>query len=213
MCRSDATSNDAASSAEASGCAFELDAVTSKRFRRLGECVRLCRPSITVAASGKRERACQQHGQGATSRRLYLPRGTWYDFWTEEKIEGGREITKPVDLATMPLYMRAGAIIPVGPVKQYTGEKVGGPLTLVVYPGADAAFTLYEDDGITFNYRRGEWLGISITWNDRKRQLSLRLARGSRMLPPLRRGIEVRIASEKATRKVVFEGHPVEVQF
>ena len=150
--------------------------------------------------------------KGATSRRVYLPRGTWYDFWTEEKVEGGREITKPVDLATMPLYVRAGAIIPVGPVKQYTGEKVGGPLTLVVYPGADAAFTLYEDDGITFNYRRRERMEIRMTWNDRRRRLTLRLAERSRMLPPLKRRIEVRIASEKAARSTVFAGRPVEVQ-
>jgi len=150
--------------------------------------------------------------KGATSRRVYLPRGTWYDFWTEEKIEGEREITKPVDLATMPLYVRAGAIIPVGPVKQYTGEKVDGPLTLQIYPGENATFTLYEDDGATFNYRRGEWMGIRMAWNDSKRRLSLRLAERSRMLAPLRRNIEVRIASEKATRKVVFEGRPVEVQ-
>src|SRR5204862_7186926 len=61
--------------------------------------------------------------KGATSRSLYLPRGTWYDFWTREKMEGGREITRNVDLETIPLYVRAGAVIPMGPVKQYTWEK------------------------------------------------------------------------------------------
>ncbi|HEX5439134.1 MAG TPA: TIM-barrel domain-containing protein, partial [Gemmatimonadaceae bacterium] len=76
---------------------------------------------------------------GAASRRLYLPRGAWYDFWTEQKADGGREVARPVDLATMPLYVRAGAIIPLGPVKQYTAERVDGPLSLVVYPGADGA--------------------------------------------------------------------------
>jgi len=150
--------------------------------------------------------------KGATSRKLYLPRGAWYDFWTEEKVEGGREVSKAVDLATMPLYARAGSIIPLGPVKQYTAEKVDGPLTLVIYPGADATFTLYEDDGHTFDYRRGEWMGIRMAWNERARRLSLRLADGSRMLPPLRRNIEVRLAGEKTTRPVVFEGRPVEVQ-
>src|SRR3989442_2506475 len=119
--------------------------------------------------------------KGATSRKGYLPRGTWYDFWTEEKIDGGREITKAVDLATMPLYVRAGAIIPQGPVKQYTGEQRDGPLTLPVYPGADATFTVYEDDGSTFNYRKGEWMGIQMNWNYAKRRLNLRLANGSRM--------------------------------
>jgi alpha-glucosidase/alpha-D-xyloside xylohydrolase len=150
--------------------------------------------------------------KGATSRKLYLPRGAWYDFWTEEKVEGGREVSKAVDLATMPLYARAGSIIPLGPVKQYTAERVDGPLTLVIYPGADATFTLYEDDGHTFDYRRGEWMGIRMAWNDRARRLSLRLAAGSRMLAPLRRNIEVRVAGEQAVRAAVFEGRPIGVQ-
>ena len=68
--------------------------------------------------------------KGATSRRLYLPRGLWYDFWTGEAVEGGKEISRPVDLATLPLYVRAGSILPLGPVKQYTSEPVDGPLTL-----------------------------------------------------------------------------------
>jgi alpha-glucosidase/alpha-D-xyloside xylohydrolase len=151
--------------------------------------------------------------KGVTSRKVYLPRGVWYDFWTEEKTEGGREVSRQVDLATLPLYVRAGAIIPMGPLKQYTGEKVDGPVTLHIYPGADGAFTLYEDDGITFDYRKGEWMGIQMAWNDGRRRLTLRLAKGSRMLPPVRREIEVRLAASKATRAVVFEGHPVEVQF
>jgi alpha-glucosidase/alpha-D-xyloside xylohydrolase len=151
--------------------------------------------------------------KGATERRLYLPRGHWYDFWTEEKIKGGREARKAVDLATMPLYVRAGSIIPLGPVKQYTAEKVDGPLTLVIYPGAGATFALYEDDGATFNYRRGEFMRIEMSWNDSRRSLTLRLAKGSRMMPPLRRNIEVRLAGEKSARAVAFEGRPVEVRF
>jgi alpha-glucosidase/alpha-D-xyloside xylohydrolase len=147
--------------------------------------------------------------KGATARNVYLPRGEWYDFWTEEKVIGGREISKAVDLATMPLYVRAGTILPLGPVKQYTGEKVGGPLTLVVYPGTDGAFTLYEDDGATFNYQRGEWMKIQINWNNARRTLSLRLATGAKMLPPLQRQIEARLASEKTTRNVVFAGRPM----
>ncbi len=151
--------------------------------------------------------------KGATTRNVYLPRGDWYDFWTEETLAGGREISKAVDLATTPLYVRAGAILPLGPVKQYTAEKVDAPLTLVVYPGADGTFTLYEDDGTTFNYRRGEWMKIQIAWNNTRRTLSLRLAQGSKLSAPLRRDIEVRLAPEKTTRKVVFEGRPMEVKF
>src|SRR5260370_26347432 len=84
--------------------------------------------------------------QGATSRKIYLPRGAWYDFWTGERQEGGREISRAVDLETMPLYVRAGAILPLGPVKQYTGEPVGEPLTSSIYPGADGGFLLYDED-------------------------------------------------------------------
>lgn len=151
--------------------------------------------------------------KGATARNVYLPRGDWYDFWTEEKLAGGREISKAVDLATTPLYVRAGAILPLGPVKQYTAEKVDGPLTLVVYPGADGAFTLYEDDGATFNYRRGEFTKIQLNWNNTRRTLSLRLVPGSKTPSPQRREIEIRLAPEKTARKVVFEGRPVEIKF
>ena len=151
--------------------------------------------------------------KGATSRQLYLPAGAWYDWWTEEKTEGGREIERAVDLTTTPLYVRAGAIIPLTPVRQYTGEKVDGPLTLQVYRGANGQFLLYEDDGSTFNFRKGEWMGIQMAWNDRRRSLTLRLAEGSRMLPPMRRKIEVRLVAENATRAIVFDGRPARVQF
>jgi alpha-glucosidase (family GH31 glycosyl hydrolase) len=150
--------------------------------------------------------------KGATSRTVYLPRGTWYDFWTEEKLEGGREIARAVDLATMPLYVRAGGMIPLGPVKQFTGEKSNEPLTLVIYPGPEAECIIYEDDGSTFNYRRGEWMKIAAHWSASQRRLSLRLLPGSRMLPPLRRRIEVRIAAEKATHGIEFDGRPISIQ-
>jgi alpha-glucosidase/alpha-D-xyloside xylohydrolase len=150
--------------------------------------------------------------KGASSRRLYLPRGTWYDFWTEERLEGGREVDRPVDLETIPIYVRAGAILPLGPVKQFTGEVVDGPLTLQVYPGADGSFLLYEDDGVSFGYRAGDWMGIRIAWDDQARRLTLRLADESRMRPPPQREVVVRVVPEKATRSIVFTGDPVEVR-
>ena len=149
--------------------------------------------------------------KGATSRKLYLPRGEWFDFWTEARVTGGREIDRAVDLETMPLYVREGTILPLDPVRQYTDEPVAGPLTLQIYPGADASFTLYEDDGRTFEYRKGGWMRIEMAWRDRERRLTLRLARGSKMLPPAKRAIEVRVAGDTATRAVVFQGAPVEV--
>jgi alpha-glucosidase (family GH31 glycosyl hydrolase) len=149
--------------------------------------------------------------QGVTSRQVYLPRGGWYDFWTGEHVDGGREITRKVDLETLPLYVRAGAILPLGPVKQYVNEKVDAPLSLTVYPGADGTFRLYEDDGSSFNYRKGEWMGIDMRWDNAARKLSLRLAEGSRMLPPLKRNIEVKL--EQTTRSIVFDGRAAEVKF
>lgn len=147
----------------------------------------------------------------ARSRRLYLPKGTWYDFWTEEKVEGGKETSRAVDLETIPLYVRAGAVLPLGPIKQYTAEQVDAPTTLFVHPGADGAFSLYEDDGRTFNYRNGEFMRIQMTWDDGRRRLQMRLAAGSRMIGAKRNFI-VQIAGETATREVVFKGKPVEMR-
>jgi alpha-glucosidase/alpha-D-xyloside xylohydrolase len=151
--------------------------------------------------------------KGARSRRLYLPRGTWYDFWTEEKVEGGREVDRPVDLETMPVYVRAGAVLPLGPVKQFTGEAVDDPLTLQVYPGANGSLMLYDDDGVSFGYRTGDWMGVEVGWDDPARRLSLRLADGSRMRPPGGRRVAVRVVPRGETRTVVFAGDPLEVRW
>ena len=149
--------------------------------------------------------------KGATTRRIYLPRGAWYDFWTHERVEGGREINRPVDLETMPLYVREGSILPLGPVKQFTGEIVEEPLSVSIYPGTDASFLLYEDDGSSFNYRKGEWMGMLMAWDDARRILSLNLAPGSRLLPPESRAIAIKVAG--TTRSLTYEGNPVQVSF
>jgi alpha-glucosidase/alpha-D-xyloside xylohydrolase len=117
--------------------------------------------------------------KGATSRKLYLPRGVWHDFWTNESHDGGREISRAVDLETTPLYVRAGAVIPMDPVRQYTAEKVDGPTELRVFPGADGNFLLYDDDGASFDYRKGAWTAIQIAYNDARKTVSLRAAHGS----------------------------------
>ncbi len=115
-------------------------------------------------------------------------------------------------LETTPLYVRAGAVIPMGPVKQYVDETVDGPLRLVVYPGADGAAALYEDDGRSFDYRKGQFMRIAMTWQDAGRRLTLTLAPGSRMLPPGSRNIEVVLAGQTAGKPVTFSGKPVEVR-
>ena len=150
--------------------------------------------------------------KGATSRRLYLPRGRWFDFWTEERLEGGREIDRAVDLETVPLHVRAGAVIPFGPVKEYVDQRVDEPLSLVVYPGADLTSILYEDDGRSFEYKKGAFTRVEMEWRERDRRLVLRLARGSRMLAPAPRPFEVRLAGSRASRRIMFEGKPLEVR-
>src|SRR5437762_519107 len=91
--------------------------------------------------------------KGATTRQVYLPRGAWYDFWTGERIEGGREVSRKVDLQTLPLFVRAGSILPLAPVKQHVYQEPAEPLTISIYPGADASFLIYEDDGKSLYYR------------------------------------------------------------
>jgi alpha-glucosidase (family GH31 glycosyl hydrolase) len=149
--------------------------------------------------------------KGATSRRLYLPRGKWFDFWKEESVDGGQEIERAVDLATTPLYVRAGAVIPFDPVRQYTDEPVADPTTLVVYPGADGESTWYEDDGKSFAYRRGDAMRITMAWRDASRRLSLRLAQGFTLLPPAPRRLNVRVAGSSAAKSVVFTGRLLEI--
>jgi alpha-glucosidase/alpha-D-xyloside xylohydrolase len=150
--------------------------------------------------------------KGATSRRLYLPRGIWFDFWSEDRLDGGRELDRPVDLETLPLHVRAGAILPLGPVRQYVEEPVTAPLQVIVFPGANGAFSLYEDDGRTFDYKKGAWMKTAMTWNDATRVLSIELAPVARLLPPGKRVIEVRMAGQASTRSVTFEGKPVAVR-
>ena len=150
--------------------------------------------------------------KGATARKVYLPRGSWFDFWTEERIDGGREIERTVDLATMPIHVRAGAIIPLGPVKEYAEQSVERPLRLVVYPGADGSYVLYEDDGKSFDYRKGGWMKVELSWRDRDRRVSLRLAQGGRMLPPAHRPITIRVAGSQVEKTIVFDGSPLEVR-
>jgi alpha-glucosidase/alpha-D-xyloside xylohydrolase len=149
--------------------------------------------------------------KGATSRKLYLPRGTWYDFWTEEKIEGGREIERKVELSTIPLFVRAGTVLPLGPVKQYSDEPVNEPLSLVVYPGVNEKTTLYEDDGKTFNHRRGEFMKVEMNWMDANRRLTLRPSPGSRMLGPNRRPLVIRVAGQPTTRAATFDGRQLDI--
>ena len=111
--------------------------------------------------------------KGATQRTTYLPAGTWWDYWSNKRIDGGQETTRKIDLLTMPLYVRAGAVIPFGPVKQHTAQESSEPITLMVYPGADGKSSWYEDDGTSFGYEKGAFTQVECAWNERDRILTL----------------------------------------
>jgi len=111
------------------------------------------------------------------SRRLYLPEGEWYDFWTGEKHSGPATITREVPIDIMPLYVRAGSIIPMGPVIQYTSEKKD-PIELRIYTGRDAEFTIYDDEGNNYNYETGAFTEIPITWNETSQTLVIGTRKG-----------------------------------
>ena len=149
--------------------------------------------------------------KGATTRPLYLPSGVWYDYWTNQRQAGGREITRDVDLATIPLYVRAGACIPTGPLRQYTGETVDEPLTITVYPGADGSSLLYQDDGETFNFRNGEFTLVEMHWDDASRHLHLHLAAGSRIIEPQGLSLKMGLAGSDTLKSVTFQGRPLSV--
>jgi alpha-D-xyloside xylohydrolase len=116
----------------------------------------------------------------ARSRQVYLPESAgWYDFWTGAALAGGQTIEAPAPYDAIPLYARAGAIIPVGPELQYTSEKPADPVTLFVYAGADGSFTLYEDDGLTYGYEKGAFARIPLRWDDATRCLHIGTREGN----------------------------------
>jgi len=120
---------------------------------------------------------------GATKRHMYLPKGRWYDFWTGAPVDVARESGRFIDTAApldrMPLYVRAGSIVPMGPEEEYSSQKPADLIELRVYPGADADFTLYEDEGDTYNYEKGKYATIPIHWNDSTQTLTLGDRKGS----------------------------------
>ena len=151
--------------------------------------------------------------KGATERSVYLPTGDWHDWWTGEPVAGGRRITRQVDLATMPLYVRAGAIIPLDPVRQYTGQPVSDPTTLQVYSGADGRFTLYDDDGNSLDYLRGQGTWTTITWRDGQKHLPLEPDARMGGKPMAQRPFAVVIVPDHIRKTVTFDGTRADVRF
>jgi alpha-glucosidase/alpha-D-xyloside xylohydrolase len=159
--------------------------------------------------------------RGARARRVYLPGGQWYDWWGDGSgpaIRGGRWVTRDVDLGTIPLYVRAGATIPLDPVRQYTAQEVDEPTTVRVYPGADGSFTMYDDDGHTLGYQNGSdgresW--IHFEWDDATRRLVIAPGSRSKDGPAGgKRAFEVRLMGDPVrTKRVEYQGKRLEVGF
>jgi alpha-D-xyloside xylohydrolase len=116
----------------------------------------------------------------ATRRSVYLPPSPrWYDFWTGESMSGGKEIDAEAPLDRMPLYVRAGAILPMGPEIEYAAQDPSGPIELRIYRGADGQFDLYEDAGDSYDYEKGQHSVIPIRWNDGAGALTIGGRQGS----------------------------------
>ncbi|MEM6795620.1 MAG: TIM-barrel domain-containing protein, partial [Acidobacteriota bacterium] len=116
----------------------------------------------------------------ARTRDLYLPEGhRWYDFHSGKSYEGGQWIQADAPLSEIPLFIRAGAVLPLGPDVQYHDEDPAGEVTVVVYPGEDGSFSLYEDDGETYDYTQGAWSRIALTWDETLQTLTIGTIEGS----------------------------------
>jgi len=108
------------------------------------------------------------------SRNVYLPSGnSWFDFWTGKNFTGGNTIKADAPIEIMPLLVKAGSIIPMGPFLQYSTEKPADPIELRIYPGADGKFVLYEDENDNYNYEKGIYSTIEFNWNDTKKILTI----------------------------------------
>ena len=110
----------------------------------------------------------------------YLPKGAvWYDFWTDKQYKGGQTVTLETTIDRVPMFVRAGSILPLGPEMQWVGEKKWDNLELRIYPGADGIFMLYEDEGDNYNYEKGAYSVIQFSWNDKTHTLTIGDRQGS----------------------------------
>ena len=143
---------------------------------------------------------------------VYLPAGAqWYDYWTNAKLNGGQTITASAPLSHSPLYIKAGSILPLGPDVQYANENKFDNIDLVVYPGANATFTLYEDEGDNYNYEKGQYSTIQLTWNDRSKTLTIGKREGSFPGMIATRTFNVKVIGG-TTKTVTYTGKSVSVK-
>jgi alpha-D-xyloside xylohydrolase len=145
----------------------------------------------------------------ARTRDVYLPAGTgWYDFYSGKMETGGKTASAAAPYERIPLFVRAGSILPVGPEMQYAREKVGAPVTLNVYTGADGSFSLYEDDGVSRQYLNGAFARIPIRYDDRTGTLTIGAREGSYPGMVQSRTFNIRWATPKKARAMDFDAKP-----
>jgi alpha-D-xyloside xylohydrolase len=154
----------------------------------------------------------------------YLPKSVaWYDFWSNVRYDGGQKVTGHYPLNRFPLYVRAGSIVPMGPVVQYATEKLDAPYEIRIYPGADARFTVYEDDNETYNYEKGQYAAYELTWNDKAKTLTAGVRKGAFPGMTASRTLRIELASQDANagigegsakvKTVTYNGKKIEVRF
>lgn len=150
------------------------------------------------------------HEKGATKRAVYLPPGDWYVYWTGERLTGGVAVSADAPLNTLPLYVKAGAILPLGPLIQHTGEFDRNAVTLRVYPGADGRFTWYDDDGASYRHESGSFMQMECVWDDRGRTLTLTADPSGHMALPA--VVQVEFAGGAPARRVALNGKSTTVK-
>ena len=152
---------------------------------------------------------------GVTSRDVYLPKGTWYDWWDNSRHVGGNTVTRKVDLATMPIYVRAGSIIPFDPVRQFVAQPVTEPTTLRVFSGANGDFMMYEDDGNSQNYIQNKGTWTKITWDDAAKKLTISAAPPAGVInqSSATREFKVELLPLGTVKTVMYNGRLAEVMF
>jgi len=150
------------------------------------------------------------------SRDVYLPNSsTWYDFWTNVVYKGGITLTANAELSTMPIYIKAGSILPTGPDIQWTGEKVNNPLTIKIYSGENGDFTIYEDEGDNYNYENGAFSTIKLVWKENERKLTIAKCNGvfNGMIKERDMIIYLISPSTISSKTIVYGGENTEVIF
>ncbi len=148
---------------------------------------------------------------GVDSREVYLPAGVdWYDFWTGKKLSGGEKISADAPLNRLPLFVKAGSIIPTTAPAQYSAASASQPITLDIYPGKDAEFTFYDDAGDSYDFEKGEYTRIRMKWNDSKGELTISEAEGTYPEAPKERIFTIR--KDGKTKTITYKGKQTKVK-